>query len=60
MENSFSISDVDFSVSLRTVTYFTAPLSAMCNPTSKEASWLMSMTDRVTPVSSRKMKHRQP
>lgn len=60
MENSFSISDVDSGVSLRTVTYFTALLSAICNLTSKEALWLMSMTDRDAPVSSRKMKHRQP
>lgn len=38
MKTSFSISDVDSSVSLRTVTYFTVLLSAICHPASKEAS----------------------
>lgn len=38
MKNSFSISDVDSSVSLRTVTYFTVLLSAIPHPASREAS----------------------
>lgn len=49
MENSFSISDVDSSVSLRTVTYFRALLFAICNLTSKEALWIMNMTDKDVP-----------